>query len=85
MASGPITLGQIDGETEADFIWGGSKITVMVIAAMKLKDAYSLEGKLLKSICHFYRAVIIRSLLEETGSLQYNGFSLAELCHSLIS
>ena len=45
-ASGPITSWQIDGETVADFIFLGSKITVMVIAAMKLKDAYSLEGKL---------------------------------------
>jgi len=49
MASGPITSWQIDGgtvETESDFIFLGSKITTMVIAAMKLKDAYSLEGKL---------------------------------------
>ena len=47
MASGPITSWEIDGETVADFIFGGSKITAaMVIAAMKLKDAYSLEGKL---------------------------------------
>ena len=49
MASGPITSWQIDGETVetvSDFISGGSKITVMVTAAMKLKDAYSLEGKL---------------------------------------
>ena len=49
MASNPITLWQINGETVetvADFILGGSKITAMVIAAMKLKDAYSLEGKL---------------------------------------
>ena len=47
--SGPITSWQINGETVetvADFILGGSKITAMVIAAMKLKDAYSLEGKL---------------------------------------
>ena len=46
MASGPITAWQIDGETVemvADFILGGSKILQMVIAAMKLKDAYSLE------------------------------------------
>ena len=45
MASGPIPSWQIDGETVetvADFIFGGSKIT----AAMKLKDAYALEGKL---------------------------------------
>ena len=47
MASGPITSWQIDGETVetvSDFIFLGSKI--MVIAAMKLKDTYSLEGKL---------------------------------------
>ena len=49
MASGPITSWEIDGETVetvSDFILGGSKITQMVIAAMKLKDTYSLEGKL---------------------------------------
>ena len=49
MASGPITSWQIDGETVetvADFILGGSKITVVVTVAMKLKDAYSFEGKL---------------------------------------
>ena len=48
MASGPITSWQIDGETVetvADFIFLGSKILQMVIAAMKLKDTYSLEGK----------------------------------------
>ena len=49
MASGPIISLQTDGETVetvADFIFLGSKITVMVIAAMKLEDACSLEGKL---------------------------------------
>ena len=46
MASGPITSWEIDGETVSDFISGGSKSRQMVIAAMKLKDAYSLEGKL---------------------------------------
>ena len=49
MASGPITSWQIDGETVetmSDFILGGSKITADVTATMKLKDAYSLEGKL---------------------------------------
>ena len=49
MASGPITSWQIDGETVetvADFILGGSKTLQMVTAAMKLKDAYSLEGGL---------------------------------------
>ena len=48
-ASGPITSWQIDGETVetvAEFIWGASKSLQMVAAAMKLKDAYSLEGKL---------------------------------------
>ena len=48
MASGPTTSWEIDGETVetvADFIFLGSKITA-VTAAMKLKDAYSLEGKL---------------------------------------
>ena len=46
MASGPITSWEIDGETVSDFIFGGSKLLQMVTAAMKLKDAYSLEGKL---------------------------------------
>ena len=49
MASGPITSWEIDGgtvETVSDFILGDSKIIADVIAAMKLKDAYSLEGKL---------------------------------------
>ena len=49
MASGPITSWEIDGETVekvSDCILGGSKSLQMVIAAMKLKDAYSLEGKL---------------------------------------
>ena len=49
MASGPITSWQIDGETMeivTDFIFLGSKITVDLTAAMKLKDACSLEKKL---------------------------------------
>ena len=46
MASGPITPWEIDGETESDFIFLGSRITAVVTAAMKLKDAYSLEEKL---------------------------------------
>ena len=49
MASGPITSWQIVGETVesvADFIWGAPNLQQMVTAAMKLKDAYSLEGKL---------------------------------------
>ena len=46
MASGPITSWQIDGETVADFILGAPKSLQMVIAAMKLRDADSLERKL---------------------------------------
>ena len=49
MASGPITSWEIDGETVetvSDLILGAPKSLQMVIAAMKLKDAYSLEGKL---------------------------------------
>ena len=49
MASGPITSWGIDRETmemERLFIWGGSKITADGDCSMKLKDAYSLEGKL---------------------------------------
>ena len=49
MSSGPITSWQIDGEiveTVVDFIFWAPKSLQMVTAAMKLKDAYSLEGKL---------------------------------------
>ena len=46
MASGPITSWQIDGETVADFIFLSSKITADGDCSIKLKDAYSLEGKL---------------------------------------
>ena len=49
MASGPINSWEIEGErveTVADFILGAPKSLQMVIAAMKLKDTYSLEGKL---------------------------------------
>ena len=47
MASGPITSWQIDGETVADFIFvGAPKSLQMVIAAVNLRDTYSLEGKL---------------------------------------
>ena len=46
MASGPISSWQIDGERVTDFILGGSKSLQVVTAAMKLKDACSLEGKL---------------------------------------
>ena len=49
MASGPISSWEVDGETVETvsvFIFGASKSLQMVIAAMKLKDTYSLEGKL---------------------------------------
>ena len=49
MASGPITSWQIDGETVetgADLIFWAPKLLQMVTTSMKLKDAYSLEGKL---------------------------------------
>ena len=50
MASGAITSWQVDGETQwkqrLTLFWGAPKSLQMVIAAMKLKDAYSLEGKL---------------------------------------
>ena len=49
MASGPITSWEIDGETVekvSDFIFWAKKSLQMVTAAMKLKDTYSLEGKL---------------------------------------
>ena len=49
MASGPIPSWEIDGqtvETVSDFSWGAPKLLQMVTAAMKLKDAYSLEEKL---------------------------------------
>ena len=49
MASGPITSWEIDGEiveTVSDYFFGAPKSMQMVIAAVKLKEAYSLEGKL---------------------------------------
>ena len=52
MASGPISSWEIDGETVetvSDFILGAPKSLQMVTAGMKLKDAYSLEGKLWKT------------------------------------
>ena len=46
MAYSPVTSWEIDGETVSDFVFLGSKITADGDAAMKLKDAYSLEEKL---------------------------------------
>ena len=50
MASSPITSWVIDGETVADFIFWTPKSLQMVIAAMKLKDTYSLEGNLMTNL-----------------------------------
>ena len=46
MASGPITSWQIEGKQWETLFWGAPKSLQMVIAAIKLKNAYSLEGKL---------------------------------------
>ena len=46
LASSPITSWEIDGETVSDFVFWAPKSLQMVTAAMKLKDAYSLAGKL---------------------------------------
>ena len=60
MASGPITLMEIDGETVetvSDFILGGFKKSLqMVLAAMKLKDAYSLEGKVMTNLDSIFKS-----------------------------
>ena len=62
MASGPITSWEIDGETVetvetvADFIFWAPKSLPMVIAAMKLKDAYSLEAKLWPTLIAYSKA-----------------------------
>ena len=49
MASGPITSRQIDGETWQILFWGAPKSLQMVTTAMKLKDAWSVEEKLLQT------------------------------------
>ena len=59
MASSPITSWQIDGETVSDFIFWAPKSRQMVIAAMKLKDAYSLVGKLWSTWIAFSKAEIL--------------------------
>ena len=76
MASSPITSWQIDGETMetvTDLFWGAPKSLQMVIAAMKLKDAYSLEGKLYQPRQHIKKH---RHYFVNKGpSSQSNGFS----------
>ena len=59
MASGPITSWEIDGETVetvSDFILGGSKSLQMLIAAMKLKDAYSLGKKVMTNLDSIFKS-----------------------------
>ena len=59
MASSPITSWEIDGETVetvSDFFWGAPKSLQMVTAAMKLKDAYFLEGKLWPTFIAYSKA-----------------------------
>ena len=56
MASGPITSWQTDGETVADFIFWAPKSLQMVTTAMKLKDAYSLEGKVMTDLDSILKA-----------------------------
>ena len=62
MAFGPITSWETDGETVetvSDFIWGAPKSLQMVTAAMKLKDVYSLEGKLWSTYIAYWKAEIL--------------------------
>ena len=59
MVSGPITSWEIDGETVervSDFFWGAPKSLQMVTAAMKLKDTYSLEGKLMTNLDSIFKS-----------------------------
>ena len=62
MASDPITSWEIDEETVetvSDLFWGAPKSLQMVISAMKLKDAYSLEGKLWPTWIAYYKAEML--------------------------
>ena len=56
MESGPTTSWQIDGETVSDFIFWAPKSLQMVIAFMKLKDTYCLEGKLWPTKIAYWKA-----------------------------
>ena len=59
MASGPITSWQIDGETVETvrlYFWGAPKSLQMVIAARKLKDAYSLEKKVMTNLDGIFKS-----------------------------
>ena len=75
MASGPITSWEIDGETVeivSDFTLGAPKSLQMVTAAMKLKDAYSLEGKLTTNLDSILKS---RDITLPTKVRQGDGFS----------
>ena len=71
MASGPITSWEIDGETVETWqtlFWGAPKPLQMVTAAMKLKDAYSLEEKLSRDITlptkvHLVKAMVFPAVM----------------------
>ena len=79
MASGPITSWQIDGETVetvSDFIFGAPKSLQMVIAAMKLKDAYSLEGKFWQPRQHIKKQMLFTN---KGLSSQSYGFSSSDV------
>ena len=81
MASSPITSWEIDGETVetvSDFIWGGApKSLQMVIAAMKLKDAYSLEEKLWPDLIAYSKAETL--LCQQGPSSPGYGFSCGHI------
>ena len=73
MAPGPSTSWQIDGETVADFILGAPNSLQMVTAVMKLKDTYSLEGKLWPTRQHIKKQR--RYFVNKGPSSQSYGFS----------
>ena len=73
MASGPIPSWQIDEETMRDFTFGGSKSLQMVTVAMKLKDTYSLEGKLWSTYIAYSKSETL--LCQQTSICQGSGFS----------
>ena len=79
MASGPITSLEIDGETVetvSDFILGGSKIIADGDCSMKLKDAYSLEGKLWPIWTAYLKKERICYFANKGPSSQSYGFSI---------
>ena len=73
MASGPITSWEIDGEQLQTLFWGAPKSLQMVIAAMKLKDAYSLEGSYNQPRQHIKKQ--IHYFVNKGPSSQGYGFS----------